>query len=234
MRVSMKSAVMIKSFTNGIALHLREDAQWEDILKETADKFSKSRAFFQDASVALSFEGRALTGEEELALTDVITQNSDLQILCICSKEESTERMLLHALDRLNLSKSAGALPPDMPICQLHNGNVSNGMVLDSRENILVLGDVYPGCAVVSEKSIFVLGGLYGEAQAGHTGESGHFVFALDLAPEKLRVDGIRARGTEKSRWSILNKQAPKAAVLKKGVVTMVPVSKGTWIDLLT
>ncbi len=230
----MKNAVMIKSFTNGIALHLQEDASWEDILRETEEKFSKSRAFFQDANVVLSFEGRALTGEEELELTDVIMQNSDLQILCICSKEESTERILLHALDRLNLSGGPGSLPPDMPFCQLHYGNVSNGMVLDSQENLLILGDVYPGCAVVSDKNIFVLGGLYGEAQAGNTGESGHFVFALDLAPEKLRVDGVRARGTEKSRWSILSKPAPKAALLKKGVVTMVPVSKGTWIDLLT
>lgn len=226
---------MIKSFTNGIALHLQQDATWEEIVKETQEKFSKSRAFFQDASVVLSFEGRKLTGEEELELTDVILQNSDLQILCICSKEESTERILLHALDRISRANDGAAgLPPDMPICQLHNGNVSNGMVLDSRENLLILGDVYPGCAVVSEKNIFVLGGLYGEAQAGNTGESGHFVFALDLAPEKLRVDGIRARGTEKSRWNILSKQAPKAAVLKKGMISMVPVSKGTWLDLLT
>ncbi len=232
----MKNAVMIKSFTNGIALHLQEDAPWEEILKETEEKFSKGRAFFQDASVALSFEGRKLTGEEEMELTDIITQNSDLQIMCICSKEESTERILLHALDRISRAGGvgAGSLPPDMPICQLHNGNVNNGMVLDSRESLLVLGDVYPGSAVVSEKNIFVLGGLYGEAQAGNTGESGHFVFALDLSPEKLRVDGIRSRGNEKSRWSILGRPAPRAAVLKKGVVTMVPVNKGTWIDLLT
>ena len=62
----MKQSVIIKSFPNGIVLHLSEADTFEEILQETAIRFRESRDFFKDAKMALSIKGRKLT-EEEIA-----------------------------------------------------------------------------------------------------------------------------------------------------------------------
>lgn len=41
----MKDLVLIKSFPNGIALHLDKEAPFEELLEEIAYKFSEARAF---------------------------------------------------------------------------------------------------------------------------------------------------------------------------------------------
>lgn len=41
----MKDAVLIKSFTNGITLLMREDASLEEILQELAVKFTEAKNF---------------------------------------------------------------------------------------------------------------------------------------------------------------------------------------------
>ena len=56
----MKDLVLIKSFPNGIALHLDQDAPFEKLLEEIAYKFSEARAFFGNATMALSLEDRQL------------------------------------------------------------------------------------------------------------------------------------------------------------------------------
>ena len=61
----MKQFVVMKSYPNGISIHMDEDASFSDILSEIADKFTIARAFFKDIMVALSLEGRPLSTEEE-------------------------------------------------------------------------------------------------------------------------------------------------------------------------
>lgn len=66
----MKEAVLIKSFSNGIALHLDAEMSFEDLLQEIAYKFSEARAFFGKASMALSIEERQVTGAEEIRILE--------------------------------------------------------------------------------------------------------------------------------------------------------------------
>ena len=51
----MKDAVLIKSFTNGITLLMREDASLEEILQELAVKFTEAKNFFGSSTMALVF-----------------------------------------------------------------------------------------------------------------------------------------------------------------------------------
>ena len=77
----MKGSCIIKSFPNGINLILKEDVNFEDLLNEIGDKFEKSRPFFGNASMALSFEGRNLSEEEETKIVDVINKCSDIDVV---------------------------------------------------------------------------------------------------------------------------------------------------------
>ena len=62
----MNNSCLIKSFPNGIVLHLDPEKPFADLLIDIAEKFSESRAFFKDAKMALAIKGRTLTEEEEI------------------------------------------------------------------------------------------------------------------------------------------------------------------------
>ena len=75
----MKNSVKIKSFQHGISLHLPAEEDMEAVLEMVAFKFKESAAFFKDAKMILSIEGRTLSDEDENAIVDVIENNSDIK-----------------------------------------------------------------------------------------------------------------------------------------------------------
>lgn len=217
----MKEAVLIKSFSNGIALHLDAEMPFEDLLQEIAYKFSEARAFFGKASMALSIEERQVTGAEEIRILETIRQNSDLNIICIVGKDEATNKNFIRALAHMEKKLSGGEDG------QLMKGSLKNREVLETENSIIILGDVYPGSAVISAKNIIILGGLYGEAYAGGNGQEGAFVAALEMEPERIKVGDFKYKpATKQSKWGIRPKVQPKIAYVKNNKVVFEPLTK--------
>ena len=88
------------------------------------------------------------------------------------------------------------------------------------------MGDVYPGSAIISTKNIIVLGGLYGEAYAGASGNENSFVVALEMEPEKLKIGDFNYKSTKASKWSIRPKVQPKIAYVKNEKIVMENLTK--------
>ena len=217
----MKDIVLIKSFQNGITLLLNEDASMEQILEELAFKFSEAKNFFGKASVALSIEGRELSNIEEIQLLEVIKQNSNLNIMCIVGHDEETDKKFIKALQHVNRrlsSENEG---------QFYKGSLKNKQVIETENSIVVLGDVYPGCAVISAKNIIILGGLYGEAYAGGNGQEGAYVVALEMEPERLKIGDFKYKAnTKQTKWGIRPKVQPKIAYIKNSKMVFEPLTK--------
>ena len=224
----MKNAVIIKSFPNGLSIFLDSDLPFSQLLGEIAVKFSESANFFKDASMVLSFEGRVLSDQEERQIVDTISANSRLNIVCIMGKDEETDRSFVKALQKLSfhqeVMENAG---------QFYKGTLKDGQILETENSIIVLGDVYPGACIISSKDIVVLGGLYGQAYAGGNGEDGHFVVALEMSPEKLKIGDFKYKTSEKqSKWSIKPKIQPKIAFVNDARVKIEPITKELLNDL--
>lgn len=224
----MKNAVIIKSFPNGLSIFLDSELPFSQLLEEIAMKFSESANFFKDASMVLSFEGRVLSDQEERQIVDIISANSRLKIVCIMGKDEETERNFVKALQQLSfhqeVMENAG---------QFYKGTLKDGQILETENSIIVLGDVYPGACIISSKDIVVLGGLYGQAYAGGNGEDGHFVVALEMSPEKLKIGDFKYKTSEKqSKWSIKPKIQPKIAYVNDARVFIEPITKELLNDL--
>lgn len=218
----MKNPVIIKSFPNGLSLYLDEDIDFDSLLNEIALKFKESANFFKDARMGISFEGRRLTDEEERRIVEVISANSSLNIACIIGKDEDTNRNYIRALQQLDFHRqemeNAG---------QFYKGTLKDGQILETDNSIIVLGDVYPGACIISKKDIIILGGLYGQAYAGGNGLDGHFVVALEMSPEKLKIGEFKYKTSEKqSKWSIRPKVQPKIAYVNNGHVIMEAITK--------
>ena len=89
------------------------------------------------------------------------------------------------------------------------------------------MGDIYPGSAIISAKDIIVLGGLFGEAYAGGNGSPGHYVAALEMSPEKLKIGDFKYHSKEKGpKWSIRAKVQPKIAYVKDEKVIIDAITK--------
>ncbi|MCM1027275.1 MAG: septum site-determining protein MinC [Roseburia sp.] len=205
-----KDCVLIKSFPNGIALHLDPEAALGDILSELAYKFSEARGFFGNASTALSIEGRQVSGAEEIRILEVVRENSDLNIVCIVGKDEATNKNFIKALTHMEKKLSGGDEG------QFFKGSLKNREVLETDNSIIILGDVYPGSAVISARNIIILGGLYGEAYAGGSGQPDAFVAALEMEPERIKIGDFKYKmAAKQSKWGIHPKVQPKIAYVK-------------------
>jgi len=188
----VKDACVIKSFPNGMNLILKEEPSFEILLEEIAEKFNNSRTFFGNASVALSFEGRTLSTEEESAVVDVIHANSDINVVCIMEKDASSDLLFVKALQ--NVAKQI----PDGEEGYFFKGSLVDDNELDMEQSIVILGDVSVGCVVRSTGSIIVLGGLYGKAYAGTDGNARAYVAALDMSPEKIKIGEFKYINSKK------------------------------------
>ena len=144
-------------------------------------------------------------------------------------KNEATEKQFLKALTQLEEHvASAGNM------AQIYKGNVKNHKRVEVSETIVILGDVNPGCVVNSDKDIIVLGGLYGQANAGRDEKEGHFVIALEMAPERLTINHYSYHFQDKHKWGIKQKVQPKIAYETAGEISVDTVSREVFQRLVS
>ena len=223
----MKDAVLIKSFPNGINLVMREDAEMEEVLTELAMKFSEARNFFGTSCVALSMEGRKVTEDEEIRILDAIRSNSNVRVACIVGRDEETNKNYIKALQHMEKVFSTDKKLTGGDEGQFYKGTLKNREVIETENSIVVLGDVYPGSAVISAGNIIILGGLYGEAYAGGSGRDDCYIVALEMEPERLKIGDFKYKTNAKqSKWGIRPKVQPKIAHLKNGKIVFDPLTK--------
>lgn len=206
----MKDAVVIKSYQNGISLLLNPESSFEELINELIYKFTESKAFFGEAKMALSMEGKQLSDAEQLRVIEVIRNHSDLNIVCVVGRDQETEQHFIKALEKVDRHFSHGDASG-----QFYKGTLKNKQIIETETSIVILGDVYPGSKVVSAHNIIVLGGLYGEAYAGGNGEDGHYVVALEMAPERLKIGDFKYKSNKPAKWGIKPKVAPQIAYIR-------------------
>lgn len=202
----MKEKVRLKSYTKGIKIVIDEAADFDEVLEEIVDKFKDSEKFFGKAKLAVTFEGRENTTEEENAILDKIKETSSVNIVCVVSQQSND------AFDRA-VGSIEQMLSADS--AQFYRGDLTGKSVLETEQNIIILGSVHKGSSVVSKKDIIVLGKLEGSAYAGADGKP-HFVAALSMNPESIRVGDCKGINKGKSFWG-RKKQTSPQIVYQKG-----------------
>lgn len=186
-----KNLVLIKSFKNGLRLILDKDAVFSEIIAELSQKCRDGKNFFGNSNTAISIEGRTVTEEEEIQIIESINNNCDLNVICIVGKDESdNESSYFKAIELMQSRLSQGN---DSNLCTYYRGNLTDGDSIETVNPVVVLGDVNPGCKIISAESIIVLGGMYGEA-----------VIRDNLAEEiKSEIDGNDFSGINKAEISV-------------------------------
>ena len=94
-----QQTVVIKSNKYGITLLLDRNIPFCDLLKDIAEKFRASSDFFQNAQMALAFDGRRLSREEQLEVIQVIQENASLEILCVLEQDALKESFMKQVVE---------------------------------------------------------------------------------------------------------------------------------------
>lgn len=219
----MDTSVIIKGNKYGIVVVLDATMKFEELKKKIADKFRDSSKFFDKAQMAISFEGRKLTNEEQRDILDIIAAETELHVVCVIDNDQEREELFKKTLDEklLELSNTTG---------QFYKGNLRSGQVLESETSIIIIGDVNPGARIVSKGNIIVLGALKGTVFAGANGNTNCFVVALDMNPGQIRIADSIARSPDKPVKEAV-KEA-KIAFLEDGNIYIEPLSKDVLNDI--
>ena len=176
-----QQTVVIKSNKYGITLFLDKDTEFSELLKDIGEKFKASSKFFKDAQMAIAFEGRILSQEEQMDVNRVIQESSGLEILCILEQDALKEAYMKRVLEERQQQQASSD-------GRFYKGTLRSGQVLESETSIIILGDVNPGATVVSKGNVVVLGALKGTIHAGATGNEASFVAALNMNPMQIRI----------------------------------------------
>ena len=96
----MSNSVIIKSFKHGISVILDNECSFNELKSMVQEKFEQSAKFFSGADMAVSFEGRRLSIDEQQSLINVITEAADINIVCIMENDEQKTLSLRQFLQK--------------------------------------------------------------------------------------------------------------------------------------
>lgn len=220
-----QQTVVIKSNKYGITLFLDREIAFCDLLKDIAAKFRASSDFFQNAQMALAFDGRRLSREEQLEVIRVIQENSSLEILCVLEQDALKESFMKQALEERQHERNSNN-------GRFYKGTLRSGQVLESETSIIILGDVNPGATIVSKGNVVVLGTLKGTVHAGAAGNEDSFVAALNMIPMQIRIADAIARSADGPIHIKGDTKSPMIAYVEDGNIYMEPITKEVINDI--
>ena len=170
----MNGTVMIKGNKSGIILVLDKDLQFDTLKKDIADKFKETSKFLGKTTMAISFEGRELSVEEQKEVISIIEENSELKIGYVVTKENEQQKLVHKSIESRvsEINSNTG---------QFYKGNLRSGQVLEVETSVVVIGDVNAGAKVISKGNIIIIGNLKGNVFAGAGGNKDCFVLALSV-----------------------------------------------------
>lgn len=202
----MNRFVTVKSNKYGLIIRLKEGAPFDALLHEVEQIFKDTVNFFGKTKLAVSFEGRILTKDQEQQLIDLICHTAQIEIVCIIDNDEKREKMYKRLVEESldEISKKDGLF------CK---GTLHKKQVLESETSVVILGDVEPGATVVAKGSIIILGTLKGSVYAGAAGDNHAHIVSLSMQPRQLKI------GDFSTRYNIINQKENMSMVPQIAVV---------------
>lgn len=222
-----QQSVVIKSNQYGLTVLLDASMPFPELKTEVAAKFQASAGFFKNARMALTFRGRSLTPEEEWELAQIITQNCQLEIMCIMDEDALREEAMKKAVEEHTSMKGQDG--------KFYKGTLRSGQVLEAETSIIILGDVNAGAKVVSKGNVVVLGSLKGTIYVGAAGNENAFVAALSMDPMQIRIADVIARSSDRQAVMRERKKTddiPKIAYVEDGNIYIEPITKEVLGDI--
>lgn len=217
----MSSSVKIRGSKHGISLKIDTNASYEDIKSDTASEFKDAGKFLGDEKLAIAFEGKYLTEQQQEELVDIIHQNCNVHIVCILDQSSEQEKKFQKSVQETMMEFDAST-------GQFYKGHLRSGQVLEFEQSVIVIGDVNPGASIISKGNIIILGSLRGTAYAGAAGKKNSFIVAMDMQPIQLRIADVFALSSGNGKLAA----EPRIAFVENENIYIEPLNKSVLNDI--
>jgi septum site-determining protein MinC len=177
--------VLIKGKREGLFIYFNEDCSYNDILDELKGKLSTNVfASGQNRTPVYIETGyRYLKESQEAEIKEIINSTKNLYVDSIQSLVVSRELALQW--------KQRNEFKKEFRI-------VRSGQVIESKGDLLLIGDVNPGGKLVAAGNIYIIGNMRGIAHAGCNGDTEAIVLATNLNPMQIYISDVYSRAPEK------------------------------------
>ena len=180
----MDKSVVIKSNRHGLILNLDAEKPFSELKETIRGRFSESSKFFGDVKMALTIEGRTLNSSEISEVVDIINDTTDVEILAVIDSPEENDKIF-----KKELSKVFNEL--DAYAAEIYPLNVEDGMNLEFKRSVIIMGHVSKEAEIHTDGSVFVLGRLEGRVYAGELGNTSAKVYANRLLSENVYIADV-------------------------------------------
>jgi septum site-determining protein MinC len=177
--------VMIKGTKDGLTLHLDDSCSYSELKEELDEKLSASYRAHDDRpliTVKVKVGNRYLSEEQKEEIRFLIRQKKNLVVDTIESNVIS--------LEEAEQIKEKSEI---VTVARI----IRSGQVLEVEGDLLLIGDVNPGGAVIAGGNIFIMGSLKGIAHAGYHGDETAVIAASHMNPSQLRISHFINRAPE-------------------------------------
>lgn len=213
--------VELKGYRDGLHLIINPEATLSEVEVALVKRLSKLSDSFAGISATLDVGSRMLEEEQLNHLQEFLSQKYGLEVTQII---DSAERTLTPTSRAIGSAPTLGSEYVDEHlISQEEVALVVRNTLRGGQEarffegNVLVLGDVNPGAAVIASGDIIVLGALRGMAHAGALGNASAVIIALDLRPTQIRIAHAISRPPTGEKQA--DKRAEIASLADKNIV---------------
>ena len=218
----MRNAVVIKGNKAGMTVILDEDLSFEELIQALEMKFKETSRFWGSAQMTLTLEGRTLTPKEELQIVNTITENSNIEVMCLIDSDANRIERCEKALNEklMELSSATG---------QFYKGMLRSGDVLESESSIVIIGDVEKGARVAAKGNVIILGSLKGTVHAGVAGNINAVIVAFEMAPDQVKISDMNFQKVKSGK---LLGRGPMMILVENGRICSEAIKKNFFSSL--
>lgn len=170
-----------------------QEGTWDDRRKEILARVQEKASFFQGARVCLEV-GETLLRVKDLTLLRDRLLDAGVVLWAVISTSEVTtnnartlgfETGLQTKKEKQEMAEKSEDTAEKAVLIQR---TLRAGYRVETRDHVIVMGDVNPGAEIVSAGNIIVWGKLKGSAIAGAEGDAKAVICALELKPTQIRI----------------------------------------------
>lgn len=213
--MAINNNIKIKGYANGLIVEYSGIMTINEVYDITKEKFASSRKFLGKSTACIVFRGIDLLDEEESKLCDIIMENSDLDVACVYHEYET---QIFD--DCINVVADLR----DKDVIYFAKDDIPADKVIKSANDIVIVGEVPKDACVISDKSIYIIGNLFGEAIAGKKDDNA-CIFASNFSPQSIKIGKYSMESFYAHKKSLFkkNEPVPSIAYVEDDKVTISP-----------
>lgn len=226
--------VRLKGTGDGVKIYLSPTEEFSLIINALYNKLGEFRKFFGSGHCNIYIIGRELSTSDKMRIEAIVTamlpesavNYGERKIFRSFRKEKAETETEKETIDEEKAEEEEKEEKVEIPVEQIKevvtgnfkssrarffDGVVKSGRVVESDGHMVLMGNVEEGGKLIAVGNIIVMGGIYGEAEAGCMGNNGAYIAALDLSPTKIDIAG---KVLEPQKTEDEEKTEPKKAYL--------------------